>query len=340
MKRTFRHALLLLALIWSSAGHAETLGMVTGPATGTYIAIGRDIAKLAKTQGIDIDVKESGGSIDNIKRIHSSENAALGIVQSDVLGFMQRSSNPETMKITHDLRMVLPLYKEEVHVLARRDIKRFEDLKGKRVIIGEAGSGNMLTAVNLLALMNIKVGEPLRMSPPEGVLAVLEGSADAVIFVGGKPVKLFKNIENLENPEYAKFTPLLKSVHFLPLSAPQILAEYSVAEITHKDYQFVNIPVQTIAVQAVLVTYDFHNSEVKKEQQQCRDLGKLAGIIRKGLPELRKDGHAKWQEVNLDSPAPLWQKDACSWPTSTRKKSKNLGQDLLGVVKDNNIPSR
>src|SRR5690242_2080317 len=69
----------------------ETLGIVTGPKTGTYYAIGKDIAQVAAKSNITVDVKPSQGSIDNIKRINSSENAALGIVQSDVLGFLSRS---------------------------------------------------------------------------------------------------------------------------------------------------------------------------------------------------------------------------------------------------------
>ncbi len=98
------------------------LGMVTGPETGTYIQIGQDIAKITKPEGLNIDVKSSDGSIANIRRIQSKENAAVGIFQSDVLGFLKRSKNPDTAKIASSLRMILPLYKEEVHVLARKDI--------------------------------------------------------------------------------------------------------------------------------------------------------------------------------------------------------------------------
>jgi TRAP-type uncharacterized transport system substrate-binding protein len=63
--------------------------MVTGSKTGTYIQFGNDIAGVAKTVGLDILVKDSQGSIDNIKRINSKENATFGIVQSDVLGISQ-----------------------------------------------------------------------------------------------------------------------------------------------------------------------------------------------------------------------------------------------------------
>ncbi len=286
------------------------LGMVTGPETGTYIEIGRDIAGVAKKAGVDIEVKPSDGSIENIKRIQSKENAALGIVQSDVLGFLKRSQSPETAKIAASLRMVVPLYKEEVHVLVRKDIKNFSDLKGKRVVVGEEGSGNMLTAVNLLALMNIKVRETQKLSPPEGVLAVLDNQADAVIFVGGKPVKLFKNMESLSRPENIQFAHLLEDLHFLPLNDPKMLAEYEPSEITPMDYSFATETTPTIAVRAVLVSYDFSGKGADRKQR-CAAIGKISKVLSASLPDLQKDGHPKWRDVDLTRNLNLWKRDAC-----------------------------
>src|SRR5215207_10535143 len=93
---------------------AEGIGMVTGSGTGTYIQFGQDIAKVAQSAGLDILVKESEGSIDNIRRLVSTENAALGIVQSDVLGFRSRSPDPQVRRIASRLRLVFPFYNEEV----------------------------------------------------------------------------------------------------------------------------------------------------------------------------------------------------------------------------------
>jgi TRAP-type uncharacterized transport system substrate-binding protein len=58
--------LLFSSLSFVSQLRAEGIGMVTGTATGTYIQFGQDIAKVARSVGLDILVKESEGSIDNI----------------------------------------------------------------------------------------------------------------------------------------------------------------------------------------------------------------------------------------------------------------------------------
>lgn len=306
----------LCASLAQAAQKGDTIGVVTGPKTGTYYAFGKDIAQAAAKEHIIIEVKPSEGSIDNIKRINSSENAALGIVQSDVLGFLSRSKNPESMRMAGNLRMVFPFYTEEVHVLARKNIQSFAELRGKKVAVGEEGGGSMLTATNLFALMDVTPGELRKLPPTKGVVAVLEGQLDAVVFVGGKPVRLFKNLEDLTLPENQKYAAMLSQVHFLPLDDPRMLEEYKPAQITSADYSFVQGRVPTVAVQAVLVSYDLSQSNDKK---RCERLGLLAKALRHELPALQEKGHPKWKEVNFAAPSGIWKKDVCAWPELAAK---------------------
>lgn len=284
--------------------------LYTGEQVGTYQAVGEDMTRILAKSGIRLERESTDGSIENIRKVADSKTTALGLVQSDVLGFMRRSNNPDTQHLSDRLRMVLPLYEEEVHVFARKDIKRWRDLAGKRVVVGQEGSGNMLTAVNMLAISDILVGDTLKLSPAQGVLAVLERKADAVIFVGGKPVKLFKNIEELETTEGKKFAPLLKGVHFVPVASPEILAEYASAEITSADYSFVTETIPTVSVQAVLVT---GNYEAPAKADSCKSVKAISQSLRSALPALKASGHAKWKEVNYMLPVSLWEKDRCSW---------------------------
>ena len=66
---------LLLALHFISPAHAAQggLGIVTGPETGTYMAIGKDIAKIADREKLPVTLKPSSGSIENIRRIAESK---------------------------------------------------------------------------------------------------------------------------------------------------------------------------------------------------------------------------------------------------------------------------
>ncbi len=329
----------LIALACAAAAmplyvHAEPLGMVTGPKVGTYVALGHDIAGVARKEGVDVAVKESKGSIDNIRRITSLEPVSVGIVQSDILGFLSRSKNPDSVQTAGKLRMIFPLGNEEVHVLARKDIATFNDLEGKRVVVGTEGSGSMITSVNLFTIEGVHPAKMYQSPPAEGVVAVLNGKADAMIFVGGKPVKMFKNLEDVGKLTSGPDVGKLGEVHFVPLDDPKLLAEYAPARFTSEDYSYVKEPVTTVAVTSVLMTYDFSDQANKRHKQQCAKLALLAKSIREGLDTLRESGHPKWKEVNLDANVGYWRKDQCSWvPSAMPHEPPSLEKDLIGVVR-------
>ncbi len=289
---------------------AKQIGMVTGSKTGTYIQFGNDIAGVAKTVGLDILVKDSQGSIDNIRRINSKENATFGIVQSDVLGFLSRSESPEMRQVAGRLRLIFPFYNEEVHLFANKSIQSFSDLQGKRVIVGEQGSGTWLTATNLLQLTGVKPAEMLNIPPLQGVTTVLKGEADAMFYVAGKPVNLFTKVGNLiTKPEFAT---MLANVHFVPLDDPRMLREYQPAKIGPADYEWLPGDVSTIAVKAVLMSFDFSGKQNPYFVRRGQQLAKLGQAIRANIGQLRQTGHPKWKEVSLDEKVGVWQLDTCS----------------------------
>ena len=320
---TFFIAILLFSLPISARETAspttssfdKNIGMVTGSATGTYYRFGKDIKDIVKTDGIDIEVKKSKGSIENINRIMSAENAALGIVQSDVLGFLKRSNDLESQKIADNLRMIFPFYREEVHVIAHKSIKNFSDLSGKDVVVGPQGSGSWLTSVNLFKIADVTPNNMLRLPPEEGLLEVLRGRADAMIFVAGKPVKLFKNLDELTKNEAYK--NMVENVHFIPLTDTRMLSEYTKTKISVDDYEFVKEDVPTIAVTAVLVSYGFFDSNSDYGRSRCDNIRKVSDIIHRNIGSLKKNGHKKWSEVNLSANVGIWKKSRCSSGTST-----------------------
>jgi TRAP transporter TAXI family solute receptor len=324
-------SLAICATLLTTASRAsEGVGMVTGSATGTYIQIGKDIARVCAKYGLNIVVKASEGSLKNIQRMNSRENAAFGIVQSDVLGILY-ANQPEVAK---HLRMVYPLYNEEVHILARKNILKFRDLQGKKVATGTKGSGNWLTLANLLHTMHTKLREKITdMKPLDAVIAVLEGKIDAMIYVSGKPVKLFRKLEQLENNP--KFARLMKDVHFVPLRDPEMLEQYYVAsEIGPSDYGWLSDTVPTIAVKALLVSFDFSRKNTPYYQNRCATLKTMAKAIRENMDDLRRSGHPKWLTVNLDASVGRWQRDTCAHPGATAATSDDLYDALHDLFEE------
>jgi TRAP transporter TAXI family solute receptor len=341
---------LFSTLVMSTHAEASTaIGMVTGSKTGTYIAFGKDMARIAEKNGVTINVLDSKGSIDNIRRITSKEKAGLAIVQSDVLGFLSRSKNPESMEIANKLRLVVPFYNEEVHILARKNITSLSDLNGKRVVVGSEGSGSMITSVNLFSILGIAPGQMFKIEPPQGVVAVLNGEVDAVIFVGGKPVKMFKNMEGIANIKVGPNAGKLEQVHFLPIDDKRLLGEYNPAAITSSDYSFVTENVPTVSVTSLLVTFDYTRKNDPYYKEQCQNMAKLVAALRDNLIELKSSGHPKWKEVDLAATIGNWKRDECtasvidslktlqnetkSDSVPVIKKDTNLENDLLNVIR-------
>jgi TRAP transporter TAXI family solute receptor len=145
-------ALAITALPVSSQAADQTFVTIgTGGVTGVYYptggAICRQVNKGKKEHGIRCSVESTGGSVYNINAISSGE-LDMGVAQSDV----QFQAYNGTGKFEKDgpqtqLRSVFAIHSEPFTVVARTDsgIKNFEGLKGKRVNIGDPGSGQRNT---------------------------------------------------------------------------------------------------------------------------------------------------------------------------------------------------
>lgn len=328
-----------LAFVSASMVNAETLGLVTGLKSGTYIKIGNDIAKVAGREGLDIEVKESNGSLGNIERINSKENAAFGIVQSDVLGYLKK--DPDAQPYVKRLRVILPLYLEEIHILTRKNIVSLSDLNGKRVSIGPKGSGTWLTANNLFRIMGIHPADDpsdeYRDKPKEMAIQLILGKIDAVFYVAGKPVELFEPLAAMaadnSQPETQKAVSQLHFLSIDPITAPAVFNEYEKSSIGPRDYPWLSTDVPVAAVRAVLVSFDFSSRHNEYFKQRCEQLRKLGKAVRDNLVELQKgkdhpnNFHSKWKEVTFDSNivVPGWNFDRCSQPDTSGRGVSGSG---------------
>jgi uncharacterized protein len=325
MRMTTRPLLWLLVataavLLPFAVGAEDGVGMVTGSTKGTYYRFGLDMAKYAEPQGLTLLVKESAGSLKNIERINSTENAAFGIVQADVLTFLEQK--PEFRGVVERLRVVFPFYLEEVHVLARKDIRTLRDLDGKRVSIGLDGSGVWLTAKNIFRILGIRADREESLGTDEAIQRVLTGELDAMFYVAGKPTPAFEPLAKIAASGQPEMVQLLEQVHFVPISEPEIFAETYEQDgvfLGPEDYPWMTEQVPTAAVRAILVSFDFSSRQNAYYTLRCTQLGTLGQAIRDNLGVLQSGGgHPKWQEVDLDRGVPRWQRDSCSLTQAPR----------------------
>jgi TRAP-type uncharacterized transport system substrate-binding protein len=285
------------------------IGLVSGISTGLYYKLADDLVKLAGPHQLTLVNRETLGSEDNFRKLVSTENAGIGFVQSDLLDWMRHSTNGEERKQAELLRLVLPLYPEEIHVLARRQLLNLADLAGRHVLTPAGSQGSRYTAQNLLRTAQVQPAS-LDGSQPlvEAMCSVLLGRADAVVFVQGKPVQSLVNLQELRHGAAG----LLDGVHLMPLDMPPNVVGYEVARIDHSDYPWLQAPVQTLSVQAMLMAVDFSLRRTPYEKLRCRQIKQLADLVKAKLPTLRPpDYQQKWLEVDPRHTVRGWKPVEC-----------------------------
>jgi uncharacterized protein len=273
---------------------AQELGIITGRTKGTYYQFGLNLAELMKLHGMKLNVYDSTGSVQNIFAVYQAPGVPMGIVQSDVLAFVAKIQTDHVLKrIAVRTRMVFPLYNEEVHVLGRREIADFDDLADRVVAIGEEGSGTYLTARILFEVSDVKPREMRPIGTDEALAQLKQGKIDAMFYVAGLPVKLF-----------AEDVTAGDGLALIPITNKSILEFYPGVQIPPNTYTWQEQAVHTIAVKAVLVSYDFRNFN-------CANVGKFAKILYENLDWLRANGHPKWKSVDLNVPVKGWEQYDC-----------------------------
>ncbi len=230
----------------------------TGGITGVYYPTGGAIAKMVnkkrKQYGIRATVESTGGSVFNINAVMSGD-LEFGIAQSDrqyqaVHGLAEwEKKGPQK-----DLRAVFSIHPESVTLVAAVDagIKDIRDLKGKKVNIGNPGSGQRQNAIDALETVGIDYkkdlqAESAKASEAPGLLQ--DGRIDAFFYTVGHPSGAIKEATSgARKVRFASITGIDKLLAKYPYYARSVIpvAMYPGAQ-NDKD-------VPTFGVKATLVT--------------------------------------------------------------------------------------
>jgi len=184
----------------------------TGGVTGVYYAVGGAICRLVNKERaqtkLRCSVESTGGSAYNVNAIKGGE-LDFGMTQSDVQyeGYKGTGSFKEAFT---DMRTVFSVHPEPFTLVVRKDanINSFADLKGKRVNIGNPGSGTRAAMDVLLATLNMKTSDFALVSElkaDEHGAALCDNKIDAFFFGVGHPSA---NIQDPTTTCGAKLVPI------------------------------------------------------------------------------------------------------------------------------------
>ena len=168
------------------------LTFTTGGEAGTYYGFGSVIAgKVGDLTSTTVTAISSGGSAHNIQSLEDGD-AQLGFVQSDVMvyAFNGERTFAETGAST-GFSTVANLYMEQVQIVTvDPSIKTVDDLKGKKVSVGAAGSGVFFNAVDVLSVYGLDVEKditPTYQNFNDSAEALKDAQIDAAFVVAGAP---------------------------------------------------------------------------------------------------------------------------------------------------------
>ncbi len=249
-------ASLAMTTLSVQAAGEQFITIGTGGQTGVYYVVGQSICQLVNRDTAKTNIKcnapSTGASIANLNSIAAKE-MDMGIAQSDWQYHAYNGTSSFEGKKNDKLRAVFSLHAEPFTLMARDDsgIQNFDDLKGKRVNVGDPGSGTRAT-INVIMKEKgwtdriFKVAAELK--PAEMASAMCDNNLDAITYNVGHPNGALK--------EATASCP----AHLVPVTGPEIdklVAEhsyYAKATIPGGLYKGTDNAVETFGSYATLVS--------------------------------------------------------------------------------------
>lgn len=206
----------------------------TGGVTGVYYPTGGAIARVVNKKkdeyGMRLTVESTGGSVFNINAIMAGD-LEFGVVQSD-RQFQAFNGSPNSEwdgKPQENLRALFAIHPESITLCAAVDagINSVMDLKGKRVNIGNPGSGQRQNSIDALEALGIDIekdiqAESLKAAEAPGMLQ--DGRIDAFFYTVGHPSGAFK--EATSGTRKVQFIEIVLPASFyekFPYYAPSVV---------------------------------------------------------------------------------------------------------------------
>ncbi|TLP38623.1 TAXI family TRAP transporter solute-binding subunit [Arcobacter arenosus] len=235
---------------------AEFITIGTGSVTGTYYPTGGAVCRLVnkykKETKIRCSVESTGGSVYNINTIKNGE-LDFGIAQSDVVYQAANGTKKFEGKPVKKLRSVMAIYPELFTLVTRKEagIKNITDIKGKRINLGNPGSGNEATALSMfkaLGMSKADLGFAGVLKAGEAPDALRDNKIDGYFYMVGHPTA---NIKDASNSVDIAITPINGEKIDAFVKANPYFAQ---ADVPAGLYKGVDEAVPTFGVKAVLVT--------------------------------------------------------------------------------------
>jgi TRAP-type uncharacterized transport system substrate-binding protein len=272
--------------------NATTVGIVGGLLSGTYMRFVDEMAS-ALNDGDNLRILPvvSYGAASNLDDLLYLRGIDAAVTQSDVFEYFR--TQRKTPNLDSRVQYIIRLPISELHILARNDVQSLEDLRGKKVNFGPAGTGASLTGTIVFQRLGINV-EQVLIDQPTALQKLQTVQVDAIARVIPKPIDFFAKIPQNSGLHLVNI-PFTKSFEDL----------YTLGEFTKQDYPNLlqdQDRIDTIAVPAVLAVFNWR----KNTDRYTKVERFIQYLFNRWDTFQHPPYHPKWREVNLAATVPGW----------------------------------
>jgi uncharacterized protein len=272
--------------------NAWTVGLAGGQLSGTYMTFADELAQvLDDGDNLRVVPIVTYGAASNLDDLLYLRHVDLVMTQSDIFEYFR--TQRKTPNLEKKIHYIIRLPVSEMHVLASTGIKSIEDLRGKKVSFGPAGSASSLTGTIVFQRLGVNV-EQVLMDNPTALRMLKAGELAALVRVIGKPVDFFARI------------PPESGLHLVPIPFSEVFTDqYTLGEFTSQEYPTL-VPqgekIDTLAVPAVLAVYNW-----PKDTDRYRRVQRFTeALFTKWDKFAEAQRHPKWRDVSLTATVPGW----------------------------------
>src|SRR5689334_18353049 len=276
----------------------------------------RNVVNDLSPEGIRVLPVIGVGGLQNLKDVLFLKSMDMAVVDEDNIRLLKKTDPALYANVEQRAQYITKLYNSEFQVLARNDIKSYDDLRGKKVNFNLKDSQTEVTADTVFNTLNIPVQRSY-YDNDEAVKRLMSGELSAMIILTGAPQVTLSKVKKEDG------------VHFLPLDQEslqnhdlrELFANYLPAEITHQNYPSLvpeGTTVPTIANRALLVAYTWPENSPRYKR-----VAKFVDAFFSKIDEFNsRSRHPKWREVNLAAEMPGWTrfKPAAEWLVAHRNQ--------------------
>jgi uncharacterized protein len=296
--------------------NAGTVTIITAPAGGATSIFGSDMARVLDDDqnGLRVLPVLGKGPVRNVVDILYLKAIDMGAVTAEVPEFYRLQYG--ITDISSRLRYIAKLYNNEVHVVAKSNIKSIFDLEGKR-ITAQTDVGYYSAKV-ICTRLGINATFDYRTDDARAVQNIADGTTDAYFGSTGKVFFLLRNVKNED-----------RSLHLVPIPYDKRLQDmYLPTTLTSEDYPNLLPPggqVDTVATSVLLASFNWPaNSE------RYARVAKFVDAFFSHIDEFHKPPrHPKWKESSISIVVPGW----------TRFKAAQDWLDANGAGRSAHVPA-